>query len=123
MLLNEMKTANLTANLDTTLSSKIRGKLLWAKFSGSPGLVDRLQSGKRLYQCRAVRVNAIGGSDAPSSIAVFLERGTSRAIPLAQVAENFKLNSREQDVLQLSFGGRADHEGDSGANQNKPEHR
>lgn len=42
-------------NLDTTLSGEIRGKLLWAKFSGSPGLVDRLQSGKRLYQCRAVR--------------------------------------------------------------------
>lgn len=96
----------LQINLDTTLSGEIRGKLLWAKFSGSPGLVDRLQSGKRLYQCRAVRVNGIGGSDSPSSIAVFLERGTSRAIPLAQVAENFKLTSREQDVLQyLSEGG------------------
>ena len=96
----------LQKNLDTTLSGEIRGKLVWAKFSGSPGLVDRLQSGKRLYQCRAVRVNAIDGSDSPSSIAVFLERGTSRAIPLAQVAENFKLTSREQDVLQyLSEGG------------------
>jgi DNA-binding CsgD family transcriptional regulator len=69
-------------------------------------LVDRLQSGKRLYQCRAVRVNAIGGSASPSSIGVFLERGTSRAIPLAQVAEKFKLTGREQEVLQyLSEGG------------------
>jgi DNA-binding CsgD family transcriptional regulator len=93
-------------NLDPTLSGEIRGKLLWTKFSGSLGLVDRLQSGKRLYQCRAVRVNAIGGSDSPSSIAAFLERGTSRAIPLAQVAEKFKLTGREQEVLQYLSEGR-----------------
>jgi DNA-binding CsgD family transcriptional regulator len=71
-----------------------------------PELVERFQSGKRLYQCRAVRVNAIAGDDSKSSLAVFLERGTSGSIPLAQIAEKFKLTARERDVLRcLSEGG------------------
>src|ERR1700722_17869399 len=94
------KKVELQVNLNTTLSGEIHRKLVWAKFSGSAGLVDSLQSGKRLYQCRAVRVNAINGSDSPSSNAVFLERSTSGVIPLAQVAEKFKLTGREQQVLR-----------------------
>src|ERR1700681_3041213 len=73
----------LQINLDTTLSGKSRRKLLYAKFSGSQGLVDRLQCKKRLYQCRAVRVNVIGGSASTSSIALSQERGTPVLIPLA----------------------------------------
>jgi DNA-binding CsgD family transcriptional regulator len=51
-------------------------------------------------------VKAIAGSDSQSSLAVFLERGSSGSIPMAQVAEKFKLTTREQEVLQfLSEGG------------------
>jgi DNA-binding CsgD family transcriptional regulator len=92
--------------LNSALTSEIRDKLLSAQFSGSPVLVSRFHSGKRLYQCRALRVNAIAGGDSQSSLAVFLERGSSGSIPLAQVAEKFKLTAREQEVLQcLSEGG------------------
>jgi DNA-binding CsgD family transcriptional regulator len=92
--------------LDRFLSGKIRVRLLLTPSSGLPELVERFQSGKRLYQCRAVRVNAIAGDDSKSSLAVFLERGTSGSIPLAQIAEKFKLTARERDVLRcLSEGG------------------
>ena len=92
--------------LDRSLTTKIRGRLLSTQSSGLPTLVSRFHSGKRLYQCRAVRVKAIAGSDSQSSLAVFLERGSSGSIPLAQVAEKFKLTTREQEVLQcLSEGG------------------
>jgi DNA-binding CsgD family transcriptional regulator len=92
--------------LNSALTGEIRDKLLSAQFSGSPALVSRFHSGKRLYQCRALRVNAIAGGDSQSSLAVFLERGSSGSIPLAQVAEKFKLTAREQEVLQcLSEGG------------------
>jgi len=92
--------------LDSALTSEIRDKLLSAQFSGLPALVSRFHSGKRLYQCRALRVNAIARGDSQSSLAVFLERGSSGSIPLAQVAEKFKLTAREQEVLQcLSEGG------------------
>jgi DNA-binding CsgD family transcriptional regulator len=92
--------------LDRFLTNKIRGRLLFAESSGLPELVTRFQSGKRLYQCRAVRVKAMAGSDSQSSLAVFLERGSSGSIQLAQIAEKFNLTTREQEVLHcLSEGG------------------
>ena len=92
--------------LGSTVTGEIRRKLLSAESSGSPALVSRFHSGKRVYQCRALRVNAIAGGSSQSSLAVFLERGSSGSIPLAQVAEKFKLTAREQEVLQcLSEGG------------------
>lgn len=92
--------------LDRFLTTEIRGRLLSTQSFGLPKLVSRVHSGKRIYQCRAVRVKAIAGSDSQSSLAVFLERGSSGSIPMAQVAEKFKLTTREQEVLQfLSEGG------------------
>ena len=85
---------------------EIRRKLLSAESSGSPALVSRFHSGKRLYQCRALPLNPTAGGSSQSSLAVFLERSSSGSIPLAQVAEKFKLTAREQEVLQcLSEGG------------------
>jgi DNA-binding CsgD family transcriptional regulator len=92
--------------LDRFLSTKIRGRLLSTQSSGLPEVVNRFKSGKRLYQCRAVRVKALTGGDSQSSLAVFLERGSSGSIPLAQVGEKFRLTTREQEVLLcLSEGG------------------
>lgn len=92
--------------LDRFLTTKIRVRLFLTQSSGLPQLVSRFQSGKRVYQCRGVRVKAIAAGDSQSSLAVFLERGSSGSIPLAQVAEKFKLTTREREVLQcLSEGG------------------
>jgi DNA-binding CsgD family transcriptional regulator len=88
------------------LTAKIRGRLFSAPSSGLPVLVAKFQSGKRFYQCRAFSVNAIAEADSRSSVAVFLERGSSGSIPMAQIAEKFNLTTREQEVLQcLSEGG------------------
>ena len=92
--------------LDAFLRGKIRGTLLSGHSSDPPQLVAKFQSGKRLYQCRTFRVKAVSERDSRSSVAVFLERGSSGSIPLAQVAEKFNLTTREQEVLQcLSEGG------------------
>jgi DNA-binding CsgD family transcriptional regulator len=90
---------------DRFLGSKIRGRLLSTQSSGLPELVNAFKSGKRLYQCRAVRVKGLTGCDSQSSLAVFLERGSSGSIPLAQVGEKFKLTTREQEVLLCLYEG------------------
>ena len=92
--------------LDGFLTGEIRSKLLTERSLGMPALVAKFQSGKRLYLCRSFRVKGVGQAGSRPSIAVFLERGSSGSLPLAQVAEKFNLTTREQEVLQcLSEGG------------------
>ena len=92
--------------VDSFLASKIRCTLLARQSSGVAELVAKFQSGKRIYVCRAFRVNAVAEGDAQPSVAVLLERGSAGAISLVQVSERFHLTSREQEVLQyLSEGG------------------
>jgi DNA-binding CsgD family transcriptional regulator len=92
--------------LNGFLASKVRGTLLSGQSAGLPGLVAKFQSGKRLYLCRAFRVNAVAEGDSQPSVAVLLERGSAGSISLVQVSERFHLTTREQEVLQcLSEGG------------------
>lgn len=93
--------------LNGFLASKIRGTLLLSgQSSGLPVLADKFQSGKRLYLCRAFRVNAVAEGDSQPSVAVLLERCSAGSISLVQVSERFRLTTREQEVLQcLSEGG------------------
>jgi DNA-binding CsgD family transcriptional regulator len=92
--------------LDKSLSSKIRDKLLSEKSSALPALVPKILSGRRLYHCRAIRVNGPAERACRSSVAVLLERGSAASISLAKVSVKFSLTTREQEVLQcLSEGG------------------
>jgi DNA-binding CsgD family transcriptional regulator len=89
------------------LSDLLAGKIS-TLFSGhSPGTraaVNKFQSGKRLYLCRAFRVNAL--ADSQPLVALLLERGSVGSISFIQVSERFHLTTREQEVLQyLSEGG------------------
>ena len=89
--------------LNDLLASKIRCTLLSGQSSGVRRLVTKFQSGKRLYLCRAFRVNAL--ADSLPSVAVLLERGSAGSISLIQVSERFHLTTREQEVLQYLLEG------------------
>jgi DNA-binding CsgD family transcriptional regulator len=90
-------------NLNELLLSKIRSTLWSAGSSSAHGLVSKFQSGRRLYLCRAFRVNAL--ADSPLSVAVLFERGSAGSVSLIQVSERFHLTTREQEVLQYLLEG------------------
>jgi DNA-binding CsgD family transcriptional regulator len=91
--------------LNGFLTSKVRGALLSGQSSGVPSLVAKFQSGKRLYLCRAFRVESVAEADSQPSVAVLLERGSVGSISLVQVAERFHLTTREREVLQYLWEG------------------
>src|ERR1019366_548714 len=84
-------------HLDEYLASKIRSTPLFEQSSHAPALVVQFQSGKRLYLCRAFRVNAVTQGDSQPSVAIILERCSERRISLHQVSETFHLTTREQE--------------------------
>jgi len=90
-------------NLDEFLAGKI-SSTLFSRSSCGPALVAKFQSGRRFYQCRAYRVNALANGDSQASVAVLLERG-SRGSSLVEVSERFHLTAREQEVVQYLFEG------------------
>ncbi len=87
-------------HLDEYLASKIRSSLLPEQSSQAPVLVVQFQSGKRLYLCRAFRVNALTQGHTQPSVAIILERCFSRWISLNEVSGTFHLTTREQEVFR-----------------------
>jgi DNA-binding CsgD family transcriptional regulator len=87
-------------HLDEYLASKIRSTPLFEQSSHALALVARFQSGKRLYLCRAFRVNAVTQGDSQPSIAIILERCSERRISINHVSETFHLTTREQEVFR-----------------------
>jgi DNA-binding CsgD family transcriptional regulator len=81
------------------LLSKIRSTLLLKHSSGSSVLVNRFQSGKRLYFCRTFQVNSAADKESEPSLAVILERGSGRSLPLTDLSERFRLTTREKEVF------------------------
>jgi DNA-binding CsgD family transcriptional regulator len=91
-------------NLEGFLASKIHS-LFPVQPSRVPTLVAKFQSGRRHYQCRAYRVNALAKENSQPSVAVVLERDSRGPIPLSQVSERFRLTTREREVfLHVSNG-------------------
>jgi len=87
------------------LASKVRSTLLLGQSSPASGVVSRFSSGRRVYQCRAYRVNPVAGGEFQASVAVILERCPNRTSSLTQVSERFHLTSREQEVVQYLVEG------------------
>jgi DNA-binding CsgD family transcriptional regulator len=92
-------------NLDEYLASRVRTNLVVGESSRAPRLVTDFQSGRRLYQCRSYRVNALAQGNSQYSIAVILERGSNRSFSIAQVTEKFHLSTREREVLPYLLNG------------------
>jgi DNA-binding CsgD family transcriptional regulator len=93
-------------NLDAFLAKKIHLTLFSVKTRSASTLVTEFLSGRRRYQCRAYRVNAVGYEGAQGSVAVLLERFSAAALSIGQVSERFRLTTREQEVLRHLLVGR-----------------
>ena len=92
-------------NLDDHLATRVRATLMTGGSSGFPTLVSELRSGRRLYQCRSYRVNALAEKDSQGCFAIILERGSNGSFSIARVTERFRLTTREQQVLQYLLTG------------------
>jgi DNA-binding CsgD family transcriptional regulator len=86
-------------NLHEFLAGKISSTLLLRSSCG-PALVAKFQSGRRFYQCRSYRVNALANGGSQASVAVLLERGPRASSSLVEISERFRLTVREQEVVQ-----------------------
>jgi len=93
-------------NLDDFLVNKIRSTLFSERGSRVSAPVATFQSGRRAYQCRTYRVNALAKGDSEASLAVLLERGLGKPNPLVQFSERFHLTNREKEVFQYLSDGR-----------------
>ena len=87
-------------DLNADLASKIRSILVRERSEHGPVFVPHFQSGKRVYLCRAFRVNALSQAGSQPSVAVLLERGPKGSVSLDHVSEKFHLSIREREVLQ-----------------------
>jgi DNA-binding CsgD family transcriptional regulator len=92
-------------NLDDFLVNRIRATLFSERDSRVSTPVATFQSGRRVYQCRSYRVNALAKGDSETSLAVLLERGAGGSIPTVHVSEKFHLTNREQEVFQYLSDG------------------
>jgi len=92
-------------NLDSYLASRVRSTLLSEQTPNGSALVPRFQSGRRIYSCRSFHVNSMANGHAQASLAVLLERASTRSAPLAQLSERFHLTTREQEVAQFLLQG------------------
>ena len=92
-------------NLDDYLATRVRTNLVSGESSRAPNLVSDFQSGRRLYQCRTYRVNALAQGDSRCSLAIILERGSNGSIAIEQISEKFHLSAREREVLPHLLNG------------------
>jgi DNA-binding NarL/FixJ family response regulator len=92
-------------DLSVFLASKIRSTLLSGQVFRAPKVVSRFRSGRRVYQCRAYRVNEVANGEFQATVAVILERTSNGTNSLSQVSERFHLTPREQEVVQYLVEG------------------
>jgi DNA-binding CsgD family transcriptional regulator len=92
-------------NLDGYLASRVRSTLLSQRPSNGSALVQRFQSGRRTYSCRAFHVNSMANGHSQASLAVLLERGSTRSASPVQLSERFHLTAREREVAQFLLQG------------------
>jgi DNA-binding CsgD family transcriptional regulator len=91
-------------NVDSYLATRVRSTLLSERPDNGAALVSRFQSGRRIYSCRGFWVNAVRNGH-QASLAVLLERASSRSGALAQLVDKFHLTAREQEVAQFLLQG------------------
>ena len=83
----------------------MRTNLVSDESSRARKVVSDFQSGRRLYQFRSYRVNALAHGASQCSLAIILEKGSSRSFSIEEVAEKFHLSTREREVLPFLLNG------------------
>jgi DNA-binding CsgD family transcriptional regulator len=86
-------------------AERVRIMLLASPSNGGSPIVSEFRSGKRLYHCRTFRVDAQTEEYSQLSLAVIFERGSSASLSLPQVALQYHLTTREQQVLEYLLQG------------------
>lgn len=87
------------------LSDKIRSKLLSGQNHNGPEFVREYKSGQRTYLCRAFHIDCKGEQKLSISVAMLLERPTSSATALTELAQQFDLTTRECETVALLLEG------------------
>ena len=90
---------------DSFLASKIRSLFFSEESAAMPAVFTTFQSGRRVYEGYAYRVNALAKGDSQISVAILLKRRSKGSTALFQASERFNLTARERQVLlYLSHG-------------------
>lgn len=92
-------------HFDDYLASRVRANLVRDESSRTPKFVSDFQSGRRRYQCRSYRVNALAQGDPRCTLAIILDRASDRSLSITQVTEKFHLSTREREVLPYLLNG------------------
>jgi len=87
------------------LAERVRTMLIASSSGVGPPIVAEFRSGKRLYHCRAFRLDAQAKEYTQLSLAVLFEREPAASLSLRQVAQKFHLTGREQQVLEFLLQG------------------
>lgn len=94
-----------TRSFEEYLTSRVQGLLVSRNSTHRQTVAHEIQSGSRMYRCRAYRVNSLGEGDPQGSLAVILERISNRSGSLVQAYEKFALTNREREVLRFLVTG------------------
>jgi DNA-binding CsgD family transcriptional regulator len=95
-------------SLAQAFEEKIRRLLSVPGFPSSPSNaapVIRFKSGRRVYFCRAFRLDDNVNARDPAAVLVVLERGVSESVALFQVSQQFHLRQREQVAVRFLLRG------------------
>jgi DNA-binding CsgD family transcriptional regulator len=92
-------------NLSGYLSTRIRTTLFSELPSSGSAVVAKFQSGRRTYLCRSFQVDGMANGDPRASLAVLLQRASTRVNSLLQLSERFHLTTREQEVAKFLLQG------------------
>ena len=99
------RTPRAFTDLQDFLTMKMQYALHGWQFSRTPAFASTLKSGKRLYECRAFRVDPLVGEGCEPLVAVLLERVSSGDLSLLHVSKKFNLTAREVEVLRHLLDG------------------
>jgi DNA-binding CsgD family transcriptional regulator len=96
---------DLQRNLHAFWVEKVHSALVASQPPTASPIVAEYRSGRRRYFCRSFRLDAQAKGYSKLSIAVLLERDSAGSFSLLQVAQNYHLTPREQEVLHFLLQG------------------
>jgi DNA-binding CsgD family transcriptional regulator len=67
--------------------------------------VIQFKSGRRVYFCRAFRLDGNQGVPDTETVLIVMERGVSGSLAMCQITQQFRLTHREEEVLVLLLQG------------------